>query len=64
MTVEDDDTMIPIKDVIANPIGMVNNWDQRASLGFLANREKSGSLLKRSEPQRSEWLELKLTQSE
>lgn len=43
ITVEEEDTMMPMKDVTANPIGMVKSWDHRASEGFLANREKSGS---------------------
>ena len=28
--------MIPMKDVTANPIGIVNNCDQKASLGLIA----------------------------
>ena len=36
--------MIPMKEVTTNPTGMVINWDQKASRGFRANREKSGSL--------------------
>lgn len=44
MTVEDEDTMMPMNEVTAKPIGMVKNCDQSASLGFLAKREKSGSL--------------------
>ena len=44
MTLEDDETIIPMKDVTAKPTGIVMNWDQRASLGFLANLAKSGSL--------------------
>ena len=45
MTVEDDETIIPMKDVMAKPQGMVISWDHNASLGFFANRVKSGSLL-------------------
>jgi len=44
MTFEELDTITPIKDVNAKPIGMVNNCDQRASRGFFAKRAKSGSL--------------------
>lgn len=47
ITVEEDETMIPMKDVRPKPTGMVINWDQRASLGFLAKRAKSGSLTMR-----------------
>lgn len=43
MTVEEDDTMIPMKEVIANPMGMVSSCGRKASEGFLAKREKSGS---------------------
>ena len=45
MTVDEDDTMIPMNYVIANPIGIVRSCDHSASRGFFANREKSGSLL-------------------
>ena len=45
MTVEEDETMIPMKEVIAKPKGMVNNCDHSASLGFFANLAKSGSSL-------------------
>ena len=34
ITVEEEDTMIPTKDVNANPAGMVMSCDQRASLGL------------------------------
>lgn len=44
MTVDEDETMIPIKEVTAKPIGMVKSWDQNASFGFFANLAKSGSL--------------------
>lgn len=44
ITVEEDETMIPIKEVKANPQGIVMSCDQSASDGFMANREKSGSL--------------------
>lgn len=47
MTAEEEETMIPMKEITANPTGMVINWDQKASRGFLANREKSGSLTTR-----------------
>lgn len=40
--------MTPMKEVIAKPTGMVISCDQSASLGFLAKREKSGSLLEKS----------------
>lgn len=45
MTVEEEETMMPMKDVSANPIGIVKSCDQNADLGVLAKREKSGSLL-------------------
>ena len=41
--VEEDDTIMPMKDVTAKPRGMVINWDHSASLGFLAKRAKSQS---------------------
>lgn len=41
---EEDEQMMPIKDVTAKPQGMVKSWDQRASLGFIAKRVKSASL--------------------
>ena len=44
MTFEELDTMTPMNEVNANPIGIVNNCDQSASRGFFANRAKSGSL--------------------
>lgn len=43
ITVDEDDTIMPMKEVMANPTGMVINWDQRASLGLRAKRAKSGS---------------------
>lgn len=43
MTVEEEDTIMPMKLVMANPTGIVNNCDHNASLGFLAKRLKSGS---------------------
>jgi len=43
ITLEEDDTIMPINEVAAKPIGIVNSCDQRASLGFRANLEKSGS---------------------
>lgn len=36
MTVEDEETTMPMKDVIAKPRGMVTSCGQRASLGWLA----------------------------
>jgi hypothetical protein len=36
--------MIPMKEVIAKPTGIVISWDQKASLGLRAKRAKSGSL--------------------
>lgn len=42
MTVDEELAMMPIKLVNANPIGMVNSCDHKASLGLLANRAKSG----------------------
>src|SRR4051812_31631254 len=41
---EDEETIIPMNEVTANPIGMVKSWDHSAFFGFLANREKSGLL--------------------
>ena len=38
-----DETMMPMKEVTAKPIGIVSLWDQMASDGFRAKREKSGS---------------------
>ena len=43
MTVEEEDTMMPMNEVTAKPMGIVKSWDQRASFGLRANREKSGS---------------------
>jgi len=43
ITVLDEETMIPMKEVTAKPRGIVSNCDQRASLGFRAKRAKSGS---------------------
>lgn len=43
MTADDEDTIMPMKDVTAKPRGMVKNCDHSASLGFLAKRAKSGS---------------------
>ena len=42
--VEAEETIIPIKEVIAKPKGMVISCDHKASLGFCANREKSLAL--------------------
>lgn len=44
MTVDDDDTMMPMKEVVAKLTGIEMNCDHSASLGFRANREMSGSL--------------------
>lgn len=44
ITVADEVTMIPMKEVTANPHGMEMNCGRRASLGRRANRAKSGSL--------------------
>lgn len=41
---EEEEQMIPMKEVKAKPQGMVISCDQKASLGFPAKREKSGSL--------------------
>ena len=35
--------MMPTKEVIAKLVGTVMSWDHKASLGLIANREKSGS---------------------
>lgn len=43
ITTEQDDTIMPINEVIPNPRGMVNSCDQKASFGFWAKREKSGT---------------------
>lgn len=43
MTVEDEDTMMPMKDVMAKPQGMVISWGKKASEGLRAKRAKSGS---------------------
>jgi hypothetical protein len=47
MITEEEDTIIPIKEVVAKPMGMVKNWDQSASLGLPAKRLKSASLTTR-----------------
>lgn len=44
MTLDDEETIMPIKEVRANPIGIVKSWDHSALLGLFAKREKSGSL--------------------
>ena len=44
MRPEAEDTKMPISDVSAKPIGIVNNCDQKASFGLPANLAKSGSL--------------------
>jgi hypothetical protein len=38
---EAEDTRMPMREVMAKPAGMVMSWDQKASLGFPANLEKS-----------------------
>lgn len=44
MITDEEETMMPMKDVTAKPAGIVMSCDQRASLGLIANRVKSGSL--------------------
>lgn len=44
MMLEELETMTPMNEVKANPIGIVNNCDHNASRGFFANLAKSGSL--------------------
>ena len=44
MTVEEDETIMPMNEVTAKPTGIVMNCDHSASRGFLAKRAKSGSL--------------------
>lgn len=48
ITDEEDDTIIPINEVIPNPIGIVSNCDHSASFGVRANRVKSGSFIIRA----------------
>ena len=48
MSTEEDDTIIPMKDVTAKLAGIVMSCDQIASLGFAAKREKSGSFMMRA----------------
>jgi hypothetical protein len=43
MTLEEEDTMMPMKEVTANETGMVIICDHRASRGVREKREKSGS---------------------
>ncbi len=43
MMVEEDETMMPINEVIPKPTGMVMSCDHKASVGVRANRAKSGS---------------------
>src|SRR6478735_585814 len=43
-TEEAEETMMPMNEVMAKPKGIVIIWDQSASLGFCANREKSLAL--------------------
>lgn len=47
MTVEEEETMMPMKDVTAKPTGMVMSWDHSASEGLRAKRAKSGSFTMR-----------------
>jgi len=47
ITVELEETIMPMKEVTAKPIGIVKSCDQRASLGLRAKRAKSGSLTMR-----------------
>jgi hypothetical protein len=44
---DDEETMIPMKDVIPNPTGIEMSWDQTASFGLRAKRAKSGSFYNR-----------------
>lgn len=44
MMVEEEDTMMPMKEVMAKPRGMVISWGRKASLGLFAKRVKSGSV--------------------
>ena len=44
MILEELETMTPMKDVKAKPIGIVKSCDHNASRGFFAKRAKSGSL--------------------
>ena len=41
--VELEETMMPMKEVIAKPTGMVISWERKASDGLRAKRAKSGS---------------------
>lgn len=43
MTVEDEDTMMPMMDVTPKPQGMVRSWERKASWGLRAKRAKSGT---------------------
>lgn len=47
-TPELEDTIIPMKEVIAKPIGIVNSCDQSASVGLRATRAKSEALRMRA----------------
>lgn len=46
MMTEEEETIMPMKEVIAKPMGMVKSWDHRASFGLMANLAKSGSFYK------------------
>lgn len=41
ITTDDEDTIIPMKQVTPKPMGIVRSWDHLTSLGFLAKRLKS-----------------------
>lgn len=41
MMAEEEETMMPMNEVIAKPRGMVKNCDHKASFGFFANLAKS-----------------------
>lgn len=48
ITLEEEETMIPINEVTAKPTGMVINCGQKASLGLRAYLAKSGLLMTRA----------------
>ena len=41
---EEEETIIPMKEVNAKLVGIAMSCDQKASLGLTAKREKSGSV--------------------
>lgn len=47
MTVDEEETMMPMNEVTAKPMGIVSSWGKKASDGFRAKRAKSGSLTMR-----------------